>query len=602
MKLKEFGVQLGCAALALAALAGCNNNDNGSGGSSSGSSSGGSSSSSSGSSGSGSSGSSSSGASTALSAKHVLLISVDGFHQADLGNCLGANTCPTLAALAASGVVYSAAHTTTPSDSFPGLLSMVTGGTPKSTGVYYDDSYDRTLYAPGSNCVASAANGPGIEAVYDESIEYNDAYLFSGGINPDNLPEALDPVTKACTKVYPHNFIKVNTIFEVVHNQGGYTAWSDKHPAYDLVNGPSGKGVDDLYAPEINSLIKNAGTANGIDLAGTLSKCDGTNSLPVAKVSDFTTCVPAVEAYDDVKVQAIINEIDGKSSDGTATTVVPVVFGMNFQGVSVAQKLPVGGYTDAKGTPSANLANAIAHTDASLGKMVAELKAKGLYDSTLIIISAKHGQSPIDKTTLAMESGGSGNATVQDPSGSFATAGISIDQPSSFTNPNSGAVYSTNGHLQTDDTGLIWLQDQTKTAAAATQLDKDAAKIFANTLPPGTIFTTSITSGSALASIYGDPTSSDPVAAARAPNIVIQPNAGVIYSGSSKKIAEHGGGTVDDTNVALIVSLSGLKATTMSGTVKTTQVAPTILKALGLDPTQLQAVQKEGTAVLPGLF
>jgi predicted AlkP superfamily pyrophosphatase or phosphodiesterase len=530
----------------------------------------------------------------------VLLISIDGFHQADLTACTGANTCPTLSALAASGTTYSAAHTTTPSDSFPGMLALVTGGTPKTTGVYYDDSYDRTLYAPGSNCVASATNGPGIEAVYDESIEYNDAFLFSGGINPDNLPEAKDPATGACLKVYPHNFVKVNTVFEVVKQSGGYTAWSDKHPAYELLAGPSGKGIDDLYAPEINSLIKNGGTANGVDLAGTLAKCDGTNSLPVAKVSDFTTCIPSVEAYDDAKVQAVINEIDGKSSDGTATTVVPVVFGMNFQEVSVGQKLPVGGYTDAKGTPDAQLAGTIAHTDASLGKMVAELKAKGLYDSTMIIVSAKHGQSPIDKTTLAMESGGSGNATVQDPSVSLATAAVVTDQPSSFTNPNSGSVYSTNGHLQTDDTGLIWLQDQTKTSAAATQLNSDAAKIFANTLPPGTIFTNNITSGSALAAIYGDPTSTDPVAAARAPNIVIQPNAGVIYSGSGKKIAEHGGGTVDDTNVALIVSASGLKATTVSTTVKTTQVAPTILKALGLDPTKLQAVQAEGTTTLPG--
>jgi hypothetical protein len=31
------------------------------------------------------------------------------------------------------------------------------------------------------------------------------------------------------------------------------------------------------------------------------------------------------------------------------------------------------------------------------------------------------------------------------------------------------------------------------------------------------------------------------------------------------------------------------------------QVAPTILAALGLDPFSLQAVQKEGTRVLPGL-
>ncbi|HWY24536.1 MAG TPA: alkaline phosphatase family protein, partial [Nevskia sp.] len=508
-----------------------------------------------------------------------------------------------LAALAASGVTYSAARTTTPSDSFPGLLSMVTGGTPKTTGVYYDDSYDRTLYAPGSNCATGATTGPGIEAVFDESIEHDFTQLFSP-IDPNNLPMAKS-AGGACTPVYPHNFIQVNTIFEVVKAAGGLTAWSDKHPAYDLVNGPSGAGVDDLYTPEVNSPIANGGTANGVNLAATLALCDGTtNSLPKSQVTDYTTCVPAIDAYDDTKIQAVLNQIDGKKSDGSAGSGVPKVFGTNLQQVSVTQKLPVGGYTDAKGTPSTQLAAVLAHTDASLGKLVAELKAQNLLDSTLIIVTAKHGQSPIDKTTLAMKAGGNGNATVQDPSGSIAAAGAVTDAPSSFTNPNSGNVYSTNGHLQTDDTGLIWLQgaDQSKAAAVAAQLTTDAAKIFANTLPPGTIWTSNINSGSALAAVYGDPTSSDPVAAARAPNIVIQPNAGVIYSGSSKKIAEHGGGTVDDTNVALIVSQTGLKATTMSGAVSTTQIAPSILKALGLDPTQLQAVQKEGTTVLPGLF
>jgi hypothetical protein len=89
----------------------------------------------------------------------------------------------------------------------------------------------------------------------------------------------------------------------------------------------------------------------------------------------------------------------------------------------------------------------------------------------------------------------------------------------------------------------------------------------------------------------------------RAPDVVIQPNWGTICSGSSKKIAEHGGGTLDDTHVALLVSLPAFGAARRIGDhVKTTQVAPTILRALGLDPAQLQSVVKEGTQVLPDLF
>jgi hypothetical protein len=74
--------------------------------------------------------------------------------------------------------------------------------------------------------------------------------------------------------------------------------------------------------------------------------------------------------------------------------------------------------------------------------------------------------------------------------------------------------------------------------------------MFADVLPPGTIFTSNINSGAELAAIFGDPTPGDPVAAARAPNVFIQPNWGVIYSGSNKKISEHGGGTLDDTHVS----------------------------------------------------
>lgn len=530
----------------------------------------------------------------------VLLISVDGMHQTDLARWIASNPNSNLARLSATAITYTAARAPTPSDSFPGLLAMVTGGTPKSTGVYYDDSYDRTMYAPGSNC----AGIPGIEAVFDESVDYSASHLFSGGINPNNLPMKKD-ATGACRPVYPHGFLKVNTVFEVIKRTGGRTAWSDKHPAYDLVNGPSGAGVDDLYTPEVNSLITNGGTVNGVNLSATLSQCDGTtNSLPLGKVKDYTNCIPAIQAYDDVKVQAVINQIGGLKSDGSAWVGVPKIFGMNFQEVSVAQKLPVGGYSDASGTPSTNLNAVLAHTDHSVGRIVSELDLRNLSNSTLIIISAKHAQSPINRSLLAMESGGHGDTSVQDPLGFISIADPTVDSPSSFTNPNSGSTLSTSGHLQTDDVGLVWLQNQSPSNVAnvVAQLHNNASLIHANQLPSGTILSSSISSGSSLTSLFGDPASSDPVASARAPNIFIQPNAGVIYSGSSKKIAEHGGGTLDDTGVALIVSLPSIAMRSMPDAVSTTQIAPTILRALNISDLSLGAVRIEHTAVLPGLF
>lgn len=83
--------------------------------------------------------------------------------------------------------------------------------------------------------------------------------------------------------------------------------------------------------------------------------------------------------------------------------------------------------------------------------------------------------------------------------------------------------------------------------------------------------------------------------------IIVQPVYGTIYSTSTKKIAEHGGFSYGDTNVGLIVSNPTLRAATLKTPVATSQVAPTILKALGLDPKQLKSVQVEKTHELPGL-
>ena len=84
---------------------------------------------------------------------------------------------------------------------------------------------------------------------YDESKDYNSSELFSGGIDPENLPQAI--INGQCTNVYPHQRIRVNTIWEVVHEAGKQTAYTDKHPAYDIVRGPSGKGLSVGYFPEI---------------------------------------------------------------------------------------------------------------------------------------------------------------------------------------------------------------------------------------------------------------------------------------------------------------------------------------------------------------
>jgi hypothetical protein len=288
--------------------------------------------------------------------RHVLLLSIDGFHAVDLAACITAGTCPNLGKLSRYGITYTNARTTTPSDSFPGMLAQLTGGTPKTTGVYYDDSYDRTLFSPDGvfpTGPGSCSGNPGTEVVLDESVDYDSTKLFSGGMNPANLPNKRN-ADNSCSKLFPHDFLKVNTIFGVAHAAGLYTAWSDKHPTYDIVNGPyvGTPNVDDLYTPEINSNIYTAvppgpASANGVDLKSAALLCDATNSVSAFGGNSpvqYVDCAPTTEAYDDVKVNAVINWIDGKSSDGALFRgKVPAIFGMNFQAVSVGEKLVAGG-------------------------------------------------------------------------------------------------------------------------------------------------------------------------------------------------------------------------------------------------------------------
>jgi hypothetical protein len=93
----------------------------------------------------------------------------------------------------------------------------------------------------------------------------------------------------------------------------------------------------------------------------------------------------------------------------------------------------------------------------------------------------------------------------------------------------------------------------------------------------------------------------DPRTDSRTPDIIVQPLYGTIYTGSSKKNAEHGGFNFADTNVGLIVSNPAIAAQVLKTPVATSQVAPTILQMLGLDPNSLNSVVIEKTAVLPAL-
>src|SRR6185312_8783728 len=186
-------------------------------------------------------------------AQHVLLLSVDGLHQSDLAWYVAHHPGSALAQLAGGGVEFTDAHTPVPSDSFPGMVAQATGGNPSSTGVYYDDTWNHGLLPAGTTSCAGVR--PGVEVTYFEQLDRDPLSIDAGEglaglpgsilgmtgnpdtvIDPSQLP--VDPAT--CQPVWPHRYLKVNTIFEVARAAGMRTAWSDKHPAYEILDGPSG--------------------------------------------------------------------------------------------------------------------------------------------------------------------------------------------------------------------------------------------------------------------------------------------------------------------------------------------------------------------------
>ena len=532
---------------------------------------------------------------------HVLLLSIDGMHALDFVNCAKAGTCPNLAALAHTGVNYLDTSTSKPSDSFPGLMALVTGGSPRTVGAFYDVAYDRSLQPPATDTGNGLAHGSctpnqtptGTTTEYEEGVDIDQSKLNGGGpgdgqadsIDPAKLPR--DPANN-CAPVEPWNFVRTNTIFGVIHASHGYTAWSDKHPVYVAVSGPGANpsNVDDFFGPEINSVPVKA--PDGIaQVAGCKPLPD---QLATTSKDDFTTSFQNIQCYDALKVQAILNEIDGKTHNGGANAPVPTIFGMNFQAVSVGQKLiyahgtpplpfsKVGGYKDSLGTPTDSLLQEIEFADRSVGAMTAELKKNGLLNSTLIIVTAKHGQSPIDSGRF-----------LEIPAPNDPASIIDALLPASESQ-SGGQIGPTE-----DDVALLWLADSGQTALAVSMLET-ASPATSNVAGIGEIFW-----GPSIGLMYnlpGLPPNGDP----RTPDIIVTPNIGVVYSGSSKKLAEHGGFAHDDTNVMMLLSNPSFSARTVTSPVETAQVAPTILEAVGLDPNSLDAVQKEHTQVLPGVF
>ena len=528
--------------------------------------------------------------------RHVLLLSIDGMHAVDFYNCShgieGANGgspyCPNLTALSQTGINYVNTVSSKPSDSFPGMAALASGGTPKSTGLYYDVAFDRTLDPPARTTGTGLGAGPctpfatptGTTTDNDQGVDLDDTQLngisattalsLAGIASLDPKKMVRDPAN-GCAPVYPWNFIRVNTAFGVVHAAGGYSAWIDKHPSYSFVGGPGGNGLDDYFSPEVSS--------NVIALPG-IKTAQGAACDPIrdtVSTSGWNSSFDNIQCYDQIKVNALLNEIAGKTHSGSPA-VVPSVFGMNFQSVYVGESVneagvASGGYKNAAALPGSELLKEIEYVDAAIGQIVNGLKNAGIYDDTLLIVTAKHGASPIDPTRYVADG-------VDTPATILAKLNLI---PFSESPLNTSGIGATE-----DDVSVIWLKKGVNVPDAVDILESNATGIGMGEIYYGPSLALNYNVGGWNA---GD----DP----RSPDIIVTPNEGVTYSSSTSMIEDHGGFAHDDTNVILLVSNPRFAPQTVSNITTTTEVAPTILAALGLSPQALDAVRIEGTPVLP---
>ncbi len=527
--------------------------------------------------------------------EHVLLISVDGLHQSDLAWFVQTHPESTLAALMTRGINYSNASTPYPSDSFPGMVGPATGGNPGTTGIYYDDTWNHAVFPAGtSSCTGQA---PGGEVTYFEALDLNLGALDAGqGIvpaqgadpwanilqmtsNPVNVinPAQLPVSHSGCEPIFPGQYLKVNTIFEVAHQHHLRTAWSDKHPSYQILSGPSGEGVDDFFTPEINSSANPAAPTD-------------------PNQNDWTKDNLSTQQYDGYKVKAVLNWIAGHKHDGSGNPGTPAIFGMNFQSVSTGQKLPTsrtegnlsgtaaGGYLADGATPGPVLTNALKFVDQSLGKMVSALAKRGLLDHTALIVSAKHGQSPMNIAALNRINDG----TIMDA----LNKAWNTDHQGGNPNAIPLVAFGVN-----DDGMLLWLNDRSKTATDFARnflvnYNNPAASVDGKPVTSAGLW--QVYTGDAAAELFGVPVSNP-----RVPDVVGIAQYGVVYTGHKGKIAEHGGNHTEDRNVPILVVAPGSPGgSAVTKPVETTQIAPTILKLLGLEPDELMAVRAEGTEPL----
>jgi len=273
--------------------------------------------------------------------------------------------------------------------------------------------------------------------------------------------------------------------------------------------------------------------------------------------------VAAGFAADDRRVAAVLHWIDSKDCTGKKAAPVPELFGMSLVSISSAQRATGMGYLDVSGSPSRGLEKSLAFVDEAIGRIVSELKQRSLYDSTWIIVSSNYGQMPADRQR---------RRAIR--AADLATIGNSMQK---------GIV----AHVSAGSVGMVWLNDPSMTSAVVKALSEKAADLGIQ----------NIYSGARLALTLNSPEQDT-----RMPDIILQPEPDVYWVPATVAQSSHAETKDEDTHVVLLVSGAQLTRRVDKTWVPTSQVAPLLLRALGMEKFDLEALHREHTPALPGIF
>ena len=520
--------------------------------------------------------------------EHVLLISVDGLHQSDLVWYVQHH--PGLGARQAGRQAEPStrnAQTPIPSDSTPGMTAQLTGGNPRTTGVYYDDRVQPRRCFRRARPRARAPR-PVRRSIYDSPDDINANALDAGeglsglpGKHPANdqqSPELLNPATfpvdpTTCKPIYPNQYLEVNTIFNVAHDAGLVTAWSDKHPIYSSFDGPAGNGLTDQFDPEIDStaLEPNRDSVPGDILDGRQRRDDAVRLLQGPGRAQ------RIDGYDHQRHAA------GRRAGDLRDELPDRVDGREAPHLRRTDRRLLPRY----GTrPDRCCSGRCDYIDDQVERMVDELRSQGLVGSTAIIISAKHGQSPQDPNQLTR---------IDDtPIINGVNAAWAATHPE---RPAAGRLRHRRRRDHVVAVGPLAGRGATSSSTTCGRTRRPATRSSGGIADAAALGAGKIYAGRAAARYFGVPVS-DP----RHPDVwgVVQHRRRLYRrQGQDRRTRRRKPGRPRRADPRL--RSRRRTAWAVRRPVETTQIAPTIIRLLGLDPDALQAVQIEGTRVLPGI-